>query len=369
VMALISRSAIAQDGIACFYDQNNRLNVFEKGSISEIENHRVRGLQAGVNYLAYINESNSLVLYHDHQKRTIEEFAPVSMIATSYSLVYKTGQRLMICEEGQKKLLSGSADSYFADDSIVVWQSLVTYNIMAYYKGKIKVIKFFNSDLINDGKVGSNIFAFSERNFDFKIFYNDSIYDTGSSRIARYECGKDVVAYLDEYSNTFNAFYKGKQTVLSNTGIKNFKVGNQTIAFIDDNNTFNIFYKGKLNKIDSYPPDYYYVNDNVICYSYNSNIKLVYGGKIYNEESINKFNIDMGANSILYSTYLTNIPTFFYKGNKIRSFYIPQPYTMLLHWDLPVFHYLNTIAFLYEGKLYEYGIGKNEIEHSNQIGY
>jgi hypothetical protein len=346
----------AQEGIGYFHDYTNHLNVFEKGGASDIESGPVRNIQTGLDYLAYVNESNSLVLYYDHQKKTIEEFPPAQIIATPYFLVYKTQQRLMICEKGEKKLLSGSAGNFYANDSIVIWQSLVTFNMMAYYKGKINVFEFStSSNVINDGKAGPNIFAFSEADYDFKIYFNDTVYETGSSRVINYQCGRDIVAFTDVYANTFNVFYNGKTQELSNKIIKDFKVCNEAVAFVDADNNFCIFYKGTLTKIDSYAPDYYYVKNNVIYYSYNSVLRMIYNGKISKDQYAQPFEIMAGFNSLLYSTAGTNIPRFFYKGKIISNFYVPRPYTMGLSGDLPVFRYDKTIAFLYDGRLYEYG--------------
>jgi hypothetical protein len=347
---------MAQEGIGYFFDYTNHLNVFEKGSANDIESGSVTNIQTGLDYLAYVNESKSLVLYYDRQKKTIEEFPPSEMIATPYYLVYKTQQRLMICEKGEKKLLSGSAGNFYANDSMVVWQSLVTSNMMVYYRGEKKVFDFSRtSNVVDNGKAGSNIFAFIDSNYDLCIYFKDSLYKTGSSRIVNYQCGRDIVAYIDDHANTFNVFYNGKTQVLRNNIVKDFKVCNQAIAFIDADNNFCIFYRGMLTKIDTYAPEYCFVQNNVIYYSYNSVLRMVYNGKITKDENAQPLEILAGVNSLLYSTRSTNIPKFFYKGNIISNFYVPRPYTMSLSGDLPVFRYDKTIAFLYDGRLYEYG--------------
>jgi hypothetical protein len=338
-----------------FYDYTNHLNVFSNGSASDIESSKVTNIQAGVNYISYVDSKNSFVVYDGREKHTLEEFAPTKISATPYTLVYKSRNRLMIFEEGTKKMLSKFAGEYYASDSMIIWQSLSDLNLMAYYRGKSKVVEFsVSTNVINDGKIGSNIFAFNTVANDFMIYYNNKVFETGGSRISDYQCGQDIVAFTDIYKNTLNVFYKGEIRTISNKIPKSFIVSNETVSFVDADDNFNIYYRGGLTKIDSYAPQFYNAKDNVIYYSYNSALKAIYEGKIFTDQLIEEANIIPGRNSLLYFTQ-SNTPVYFYKGKKNKTFYIPKPYTMELNGDLPVFYYGNNIAFLYDGRIFEYG--------------
>ena len=348
----------AQEGIGYFYDYTNHLNVFDKGTTYDIENSRVTNIKTGLDYLAYIDSKNSLEVYYNGDKTTLEEFPPTTMVATPHALIYKSRNRLMVFENGRKRLLSKFAGDYYADDSIVIWQSQTDLNIMAYRNGEIKVVELsVSTSVINDCKIGPGIFAFNTVSYDFMIYYNDQVYETGSSRISDYECGRDVVAFTDVYNNTFNVFYKGNIKTISTKLPKNFMVSDETVVFIDADDNFNIYYKGALTKIDSYGPEYFYTVNNVIYYCYNSRLKMIYDGKISTDQLIRKENIIAGRNSLLYSTE-SNTPIFYYRGKISPGLYVPKPYQMELHGDLPVFIYGNTMAFYYNGKMEEFGIRK-----------
>jgi hypothetical protein len=356
LLFILSFTGKAQDGIGYFYDYTNRLNIFEQGVPHEIESSAVVSPLLGNNYMAYVDEKKSFILYYGTYKLTLEEFPPSLAISNPHSLVYKTQKRLMYCEKGEKRLLSKFAGDVMAGDSLVVWSSDLDGSIMAFFNGEIITVEpAVSSRTINDGKIGENIFAYNNLSYDFKIFYNGQVYPTESSRITNYACGKDIVAFQDNYKNNFSVFYKGAITVISEKIVKEYVVCNELVAFLDENDNFFIYYKGHLTKIDSSAPDYFFGKDNIFCYSYQSALKIIYEGKIYTETNIEQRNITIGSNSVLYTTNVDKA-RYFYKGKTISNFYVQQPFTKELHGDLPVFRYGdNTIAFLFGGAMFEYG--------------
>ncbi|MCW3070112.1 MAG: hypothetical protein JWO44_2 [Bacteroidetes bacterium] len=349
-------AAQAQDGIGYYFDNTNHLNVFDHGVSHEIASLSVSDPLFGCDYMAYTDEKNSFMLYYASDKLTLEERPPSFAVATDYSLVYKTQKRLMICEKGEKKLLSKFAGDVFADDSIVVWKSEFDGSIMAYSDGEVVTVEpSVSAQVIRDGKTGVNLFAYNDLNYDFKIYYKGEVNATGGTRITSYACGKDIVAFQDNFRNNFSVFYKGETKVISEKIVKDFVVCNELVAFIDENDNFFIYYQGRLVKIDSYAPEYFFGKDNILCYSYQSQLKIVYQGKITVENNIDRPNILLGSNSVLYTTSIGKA-RYFYKGKIISNFYVQQPFTKELRNDLPVFTYGdNTIAFLYNEIIAEYG--------------
>lgn len=351
--------AFAQEGIGYFYDYTHHLNVFEQGGTSDIENGKVTDIHSGFNYLAYVDSRNSFVAYYNRDKQTLEEFPPTKIIATPYALVYQCRNRLMVFENGTKRLLSKFSGDFDASDSMVVWQSQPDLNIMVYYKGEISTVELsVSTDVLRDSKIGQNIFAFTNTAYDFMIYFNGKTYESGRSRISDYACGKNIAAFTDIYKNTFEVFYNGEFKVLSNKTPKSFIVSNETVAFVDADDNFYIFFRGSLIKIESFAPDYYNTANNIIYYSYSSQLKMIYDANIVSDRNIDQQNIITGMNSILYYTQ-SNTPVYFYKGKKTSDFYVPKPYSFQLNGDLPVFTYNNNIAFYYDGKLYEYECRNN----------
>ncbi len=354
--------SIAQDGLGYYNDASNNFYVFDKGINRQLENYRVDSVNIGNDYLAYMDQKNSLIVYYDGDKQTIEESKPLSIVATGNALVYKMQQRLMVFENGHTKLLSKHIDTFFASDSIIVWQSVPSLDIMAYENGEIKTIESAissSNNVIHDGKVGKNIVAYNDLACNFKIYFNGKIYPTESTRIEDYKCGKNIVAYIDKYKNTLNVFYNGETKVISEQIINSYQVCDDMVAYLDANNNFSIYYQGAITKIDSYEPDFYFAQNNIIYYSYHSELKIIYDGVIHKDRLIEKENITTGINSILYLDN-TNRPKYFYKGKTFERILYKKPDAMWLNRDLPVLLFdSNTIGFFYEGKLYEYGFRAN----------
>ena len=347
--------ALAQNGLGYYHDYTNNFYVFDKGNNIQLESGPVNNIKIGNNYLAYLDQRSSFMFYFDGQKQILEENPPNKIVATPAALVYKMQQRLMICEKGQKKMLSKNVEFFFADDSIILWQELPSLDIKIYENGKIEtMITAVSSDVTRDIKTGKNIIAYNDLNYNLNIFFKGKNYNTEINRVTNYKCGYNIVAYIDSYKNTFNAFYKGQFKVLSKTIIKNYFVGDNIIAFVDANDNFMIFYDGTITKIDSRVPDFFYTQNNILYYSYNSELKIVYLGDIYTERLISQQSIIPGYESILFYNS-SNIPYFFYKGKVIDNFYVQRPYSLSLNIDLPVFRYGgNTIGFLYNGKIHEF---------------
>ena len=354
--------ASAQDGLGYYHDATNYFYVFDKGVNRQLETYHIDSVNVGNNYIAYMDGKNSFIVYYNGDKQTIEESKPNSIIATGNALVYKMQQRLMVFENGQTKQLAKHVDSYFAGDSIVVWQDIPSLNIMAYENGEIKTIEpaiSVSNNVISNGKVGKNIFAFNDLAYNFNIYFNGKIYHSGSTHITDYLCGNNIVAFVDNYKNTLNVFYNGETKVISDQIISSYQVCDDMVAFVDANSNFFIYYQGAITPIDTYAPDYYFAKNNIIYYSYHSELKIIYDGVIHKDRLIEQANIVTGINTLLYLDN-TNRPKYFYKGKTIDRFLYKKPDAMYLYRDLPVFLYNgNTVAFLFDGQIYEYGCRPN----------
>ncbi|CAN5416649.1 hypothetical protein BH10BAC1_BH10BAC1_15600 [soil metagenome] len=349
----------AQDGLGYYSDYSNNFFVFDKGIERQLETNPVSNIKVGNNYISYQDSKLSFVYYYAGEKQILEENIPNQVQATPTALVYKMQQRLMICEKGEKKMLSRNADAFYASDSIVIWQALPSLDYMCYENGEIKtIVVATNSSVINDFKIGNNIMAFNDLNYDLKIYYQGKIFESQNNRVASYSCAHNIVAFVDTYKSTFNIFYKGEFKILSKEIIKEYKVSNDLVAFIDAKDNFYIFYDGVLTLIDARRPAYFGSNGNILYYAYDSELKIVYGGEIYTQPFVDPISPVAGVNSLLFYQSI-NQPKYFYKGKVNDRFYVQKPYNMSLTYDLPVFQYNSNIGFLYEGKMFEFGVRTN----------
>jgi hypothetical protein len=346
----------AQDGIGYFYDTSGQFYVFDKGNTYKLESGRVDSIKIGNDYLAYIDAQSNLKVYRNGETKILEKYPPNIVTATAYALVYKMEQRLMIYDRGNKQQLASWADHFFADDSIVVWQARPSLDIFAYWNGKITTIETATSTkVIKGGKTGRNVFAYSDLNNIFKVYYNGQVIETKAEDIRNYKCGVDIVAFVDRFNNTFNVFENGMIKTISSSLPQSYSVIGNVINYLDINNNFMVYYNGKSIQLESYESIVYPTKGNILVYYYKPQLKLFYEGKVFLlEKFIDQKELFTGINSVAY-TDNSNRAKFFYNGKLYDNFLMNAPITIELYRDLPAFTYNNnTIGFLYNGKLYEY---------------
>lgn len=348
--------SIAQEGLGYYYDYYNRFYVFDHGKNIQLESNPVDSIRAGNDYLAYIDQGGNLKVYYNGETEIIEENIPNIMIATAGAFVYKMQQRLMIYEGGEKKQLSSWAQNISTGDNMVSWQEVRNLDIKAYQNGEIKSIESgFVVKALDTSKTGKNIFAYRDNNHEFKIFYNDEVFDSQLNNIPSFKCGQSIVAFLDVFNNTFNVFYDGRFSVISDHLPKSYTVADNMVCYTDVNDNLMLYYAGKSMQLETFLPSFQKTKNDIIVYYHDPDLKIVYGGTVYN---VDKFSgepgVIIGQSSALYLD-VNNRPKYFYKGKVFENFLTEQVKEMYLFRDLPLFKYgNNTVGFYYDGKMYEF---------------
>lgn len=349
--------AFAQEGVGYYYDYYDHLYVFDHGKNIQVESNKCDSLMGGDDYMAYIDQRNDLRVYYDGYVNTLEEETPSAMIATAHCLVYKMQNRLMVVEKGVKKKLDNWVGDFSVGDSIIVWQSQPSLDIMVYQNGEIKTIEeAVATKVINSQKTGKDIFAYSDLNNEFKIYDQGAIFDTKSSNIHSFKCGRGVVAYLDRFNNAFNVYSNGVVNTLSTQMPQRYYVTENMVSYVDYESNFMIYYNNVATKIESFEPGMYKAKENVLLFFYEPELKIVYGGAVYTLEKFFdvQHEVTLGVNSALYIDN-GNRAKYFYKGRTFENFLIEKPQSYRLFRDLPCFKYGNhTIGFYYNGQMYEF---------------
>ncbi len=360
IFIFILSCSFAQGGLGYYYDYNGHFNVFDKGNNIQLESNHVDSIRAGVDYIAYIDYRGTLRVYYNGETQTIEEDVPSSMFATPYALVYKMAQRLMVFEHGEKKQLAKAVYEFTAEENIVTWVDMQSVYIMAHENGQTNIVEgSVSANVIRSCRTGNNIFAYSDMNNNFKVYYGGQVYETGATLITDYACGKNIVAYVDGFNNTFNVFYNNKARQISDRVPKSYTVAANMVSYVDFDDNFMLFYNGSIVQLESWVPLAQKARGNMIEYFNNTDLKMIYGGRTYNvDKFIPNPYVLLGPNSALYLDN-NKRPKYFYKGKLATDFMNEEVKDMYLIWDLPVFKYgTNTIGFYYNGKLYDYETNK-----------
>lgn len=91
--------------------------------------------------------------------------------------------------------------------------------------------------------------------------------------------GQNMAAYTD-YKNYFYAFNDGMRTELEYLPIQSFKVGGNTLAWIDNNGDFKVFNKGRISLLSETSVSDYTATDYLVTYSTYKFLDVFDNGKV-----------------------------------------------------------------------------------------
>ncbi|MCX6233522.1 MAG: hypothetical protein NT175_02200 [Bacteroidetes bacterium] len=270
MLIFLSVSVEAQH-LAAFSDLLNRFYVFDAGNFKQLEQLRIQTYQVGGVCVAYTDNSGALKAYYNGKIYPLESASPsIKYTATDYLLGWSLFDFLKVFDGGQIKILSTACAGYVIQDSLIAFYDRVEQRIKVYYQGEIITIE---DGLINfpieNFKSGDNIVAYvTAVDNKFKIFYQGQTIEIDAfGQGIQYDAGRDIVAYMDIPRSTFRVFYKGDYYDLEYFAPKSFKMGDDMMAYVDDQGNFKLFRNGNVTTILTYEPAFYEIQDNVLAFS------------------------------------------------------------------------------------------------------
>jgi len=269
--------------LAAFNDNLGQFWAFEAGIFNKLEDSEVMDFQIGGNLIAYLDHVNNFKIYQYGKVESLMEVAQVEFTATDYLLGYSLFDTLFVYVNEQVKKLSTDCEKYIVRDSLIAWKTRSNKTLMVYYNGQITTISEDISDLILDPKmVGDNLFAFiNSSTKEFNIFYSGKVITLDSYADEMiYQAGCDILAYMDIPDQSFNVFYKGEIIELDKYKPLSLQVGDQILAYVDNQKDLRFFENGHVKNI-TYEPEFYEVKDHVLVFEDQGSFKTVCNGQIY----------------------------------------------------------------------------------------
>ena len=155
--------------------------------------------------------------------------------------------------------------------------------MQVYYNGEITTIAEELFDFkFEPYMAGDNLFAFvNPSSKEFTMFYLGELYtlDTYAEEM-NFQAGCDILAFTDIRDQSFNLFYKGETMELDIYQPKSFKVGDQIMAYIDNQGDLKFFENGVVKSITS-EPEFYEVKDHILVYEDQESFKTVCNEQVY----------------------------------------------------------------------------------------
>jgi hypothetical protein len=265
--------------LAAFTDYRGNLQVFEGGLTRQLEYLPVKSYKYGGNVVAYIDNKNDFKVYYDGQSINLLNAADFSYNVTNYLVSFKVGNVLYAFDNGAKKTLCYYNSISVVNDSILAYFDDSKNTFSAYYNGKVADLEDSFLDKPKAIKAGANTLAWVNQSSYFNVFYHGQVYNLDNVAPLKFEAGRDLVAYIDDYTQQFHLFYYGDTALVETFAPDSFKVGFGIMAYVDQTGNFRIFDNGATSKVLSDRPEFFDVKGNVIVYSYNNSFNVYYKGQ------------------------------------------------------------------------------------------
>lgn len=295
-------SSVISQSLAAYTDYKNYFFAFDNGPNIQLESQPIVSYKVGGNAIAYVNGVDNFRAYYKGDSYDLLSISPAQYDACDNYVVFYRDMILNVFDNGKRSLLSGNTSKYSVGDSIVAFYDLNSGYLRAYYNGQtqdIEGIYGVDPDSVKF-KTGDNILAYINSANQFKLFYHERILNLESYAPNTFKVGKNIVGYVDVYTQAFKIFYNGMNYTVENTPPTSFIAGDDMVAYVSNTGDFKVFYQGQLLKIATYAPSFYDVTDNVLIYFDNKYFTAFYKGKITTLETYMPVNVQKDYNTVAY---------------------------------------------------------------------
>ncbi len=310
---------LSGQNISAYVDYKNYFFAFDNGPNIELESQPIKSYKVGGNAVAYVNGADNFRAYYGGEIYDLLSIAPMDYIATDNYVLFNSNMILSVFDNGKQTRLSGYCNSYAAGDSIIAFFDLNSSILKTYANGQVQELdNLLGKDVDSiKFKVGDNIVAYVNSAEQFKIFYRDHVLNLESYVPVSFQAGRNIVSYIDAYTQAFKIFYNGMSYTVESTPPASYVTADDMVAYVSSNGDFKVFYQGQLLKVSSYAPQFYNVKDRVMAYFDGKYFTAFYNGKITTLETYVPASYQLDYNTVAYIDR-TNYLQALYNGKQQR---------------------------------------------------
>lgn len=239
--------AVNDSVMAFFDDSKNTLFVYYNGKMAELEDSfldKPKAIKTGNNTIAWVNQSNFFNVFYHGEVHNLDNIAPMA---------FEAGQDIVAYVDDYDK------------------------RFHLFYKGDTAMVEPFAPDSF---KVGFGIMAYVDQTGNFRSFYNGATQRLLSDRPDYFSVKGNTIVY--SYNNSFNVFYNGQATTLQTSSVRDYQIGNDGVAWLDDSGRLKLFLKGKTYTVSYEIINKYFLIGNVLKYEVGTNtVGVFFEGRNY----------------------------------------------------------------------------------------
>ncbi len=282
---LCCRTVSFSQNIAAYRDYRNHFFLFNDGITSQLEHQPVRSYKTSLQFVAYEDNAGTLKAWHNNRLTVLEKAWAGSYTVTDFMVVYLNYGLLRVFDGNRIHELSSTAGSYLVGQQAVLFMDDRYLLLKIFIHGKVHELENIALGQIQEMKVGFNTAAFITYNQRFNVFYNGQLSEAESYPPVEYQCGKDVVAWIDESTQIFKAFIAGKTFKLSEFKPVSFQTADSLIAYVSQDGNFYVVTGKTSRKVETTAPRFYQARERIVVYELNGFFIAFVQGEKYELES------------------------------------------------------------------------------------
>ncbi|MCC6385395.1 MAG: hypothetical protein LC117_00270 [Bacteroidia bacterium] len=271
--------------INAYNDYRNHFFVFNTGVTTQLEHQKIISFKTSLRMVAYEDNTNTLKVWCNNQVTTLEKAWNGTYDVTDHMVVFLNFGVLRVFNGTHIHELTTHAGKFtIAEDAVLFLDEQYLF-LKAFINGRIYELENIAIGDVHEFKAGYNTAAFITYNNRFNIFYNGIMTQAENYPPVSYQCGKDVIAWIDESTQLFKAFISGKIFKLSEFKPKSYQVADSLIAFIGEDGDFNVVTGKTTRKIEPSEPPFYSAVERMVVYELNGYFMAYVNGAKYELEA------------------------------------------------------------------------------------
>jgi len=222
------------------------------------------------------------------------------------------------------------------NNNLILWQNDIKTNL-----GDATNIKF----LLTDDLLIYTIFdmlavADSDKVTNLTYFFKEYDYNAG------------MIAFTDQNNGLLKVYANGKVNEVEATLIGKlgkFRVGENTIAYINSSDSFKIYYNNEIYSIDNLSPDRFSSGKNLVAYIEGSTkyFNAFYKGKVFVLDELEPLSFQVGDEAIAYVTNENSFKVF--QSGKLLKVESYPPSMYAVKDNTVLFYFNNELQILQNG--------------------
>lgn len=340
--------------LAAYQDNQGRFYIFDNGRSVQAEYLPVKRFSIGGSCVLYTDNRNRLKMYYKGEITELEVNSVDHFEALDYLSVYNIGGVVRIIENGNITTVGTHAVQLQAEDSLVTFYDSSQKLLAVYYKGKIHMLEdVLAGRNIILFKSGDNMVAWvSSTTRDLKVFYRGKTtviepFISGGKFLA----GRDILAWVNQSDMKFRVFCRGNVYQTEEFPPESWLTGDGLVAYVDNTGSFKVFDNGETMDISSFPPDFYEVRNRMVIYGEQGYFKVWYNNRSYTLETWIPDKWEAEWNTVIYRDLNRNVKIFSGGETKVLTYDLAEE--IHLYRDIVVVNKgMNNHNVYYRGKKY-----------------